>query len=121
MVFPRCDYTDDCPEGVPVEYQTYLYNARYIVIDVPPVLMVKPFRWGGSKRICVIYEKLGVDQEELEQLQEIIDAREEDIKIQMNAWSDMGDVLRTETSPHPTRAPEPFLEDDYIAKNYDVV
>ena len=120
IVFPRCDYTDDCPEGVPVAYQKYLYNSRYIVVDISPTLLIKSISWGGSKQICVVYEKLGVNEEDLVREQQMIDERERDIREQLKAWSDMRDVLRTETSPHPTRMPEPFLEDDYIARDYDV-
>lgn len=57
LLFQPVPYSTSTPKGMPVDFEQYLKNEDYIIINVPPNFMFKAKIFNPS-RLCAIYLKL---------------------------------------------------------------
>mmetsp|Transcript_11129 Transcript_11129/g.13757 ORF Transcript_11129/g.13757 Transcript_11129/m.13757 type:complete len:185 (+) Transcript_11129:3-557(+) len=55
LLFEPKPYSVETPHGCPSELETYLEDSRYIIVNIPPVVMFKAKCFKPSK-LCAIYK-----------------------------------------------------------------
>jgi hypothetical protein len=117
IVFERQPVGDECPDGIPPEMRAYRENVRYVVVNVPPGVVARvlsqPTRATGPSAgayaeclrstagqlvLAAVYERCGLDRDDIQDEQEAERGRAADIESQFDAWSDRNDARRLETA-----------------------
>lgn len=101
VIFERQNVTSECPDGLPKAMRALRYSSGFELVGVPPALVATAARRISLKNIsaptlCAVFERYGCDDEDARG-KDVVQWREDDIAMQMEAWSDVRSVLRTET------------------------
>lgn len=102
-------------DGIPEHFRYLHRRPDYKFIDIPPGLTLRASRkckgLVDNVRLCALFEAYGIDGEHLRELQDVADEIEKDDEKQIQAWSDVGQAMRTETDLMNKTGPEIYVED----------
>lgn len=127
VIFERCAISEFCPDGIPEEMRNYALDVNFAIVHIPPGIIARALSRGASSStvaeemfasylsraettLSAVYERHGVDEDDLINEQHNVDWQETDLGAQMEAWGDIAKSSRLETDIFSTKSISLFEE-----------
>lgn len=117
LIFAKQPISEGCPDGLPTGMAALQRRGDFEIVGIPPSLVQRAAEAakvreppGPVTNFCAVFEKYGADGRGVESEADWARKREEDIQLQMEAWCDFGESMRTETDMLHPDGPDLFLE-----------
>jgi hypothetical protein len=132
IVFARCSISDDCADGIPEDMRGFQDDVSFVIVDVPPGLVARALSGQASRRsaaataafaanlsgvqvpVCAVFERHGLDKDELSAEQEAAEQSNAEFQVQLSAWFDIASSRRVETDVFNLSGASLFEESSHL-------
>lgn len=98
ILFQPVPYSKSTPRGMPADVEPYAADGHYMIINVPPKVMFDA-RCFKPPRLCAVFKRIGVSEEDLAQHAEKETTRaasvaERSKQLEDDLWTGLGSVIK---------------------------